>query len=86
MPDWLSTFGADWSRGSLLRDSDRLNVRLQGQYTGHQATTYDLNGTQNVGIIPGLEAPGTYNYYEGTAGSTTYDPNGGISPYVVFTP
>jgi iron complex outermembrane receptor protein len=31
-----------------------------------------------------LEAPGTYNYYEGTAGATTYDPNGGISPYVVF--
>jgi len=84
VPDWLSTFGADWSRGSLLRDGDHMNVRLEGQYTGHQSTSYDLNGSQNVGVIPGLEAPGTYNYYEGTAGATTYDPNGGINPYVLF--
>jgi iron complex outermembrane receptor protein len=67
-----------------LRDGDHFNARFEGQYTGHQATSYDLNGTQNVGVIPGLEAPGTYNYYTGTAGSTTYNPNGGISPFAIF--
>jgi iron complex outermembrane receptor protein len=84
VPDWLSTFGADWQHSSLLRDGDHFNARFEGQYTGHQATSYDLNGTQNVGVIPGLEAPGTYNYYTGTAGSTTYNPNGGISPFAIF--
>jgi iron complex outermembrane receptor protein len=84
VPDWISTFGVDYANTGLLRDGDKLNVRFAGQYTGHQNTTYDLNGTQNVGPISGLEPPGTYNYYVGTAGSTTYNPNGGIAPFTTF--
>ena len=84
VPDWLSTFGVDYNRRNIGVTGDELNVRFEGQYTGHQATSYDLTGLQNVGPISGVEAPSTYNYYSVTAGSTTYNPNGGISPYAVF--
>ena len=84
VPDWLSTFGVDYDRRNVGIRNDELNIRFEGQYTGKQATTYDLNGLQNVGPIAGVGAPGTYNYYSATAGATTYDPNGGISPFATF--
>ncbi len=85
VPDWLSTFGVDYNHRSLALRDDELNVRFEGQYTGHQATTYDLPGTANVGRIPGIAAaPGTYAYYNAVTGSTIYDPNGGLKPFVVF--
>ena len=85
VPDWLTTFGVDYNHHNLALRGDDLNVRFEGQYTGKQQTTFDLTGLENIGPIPGLSArPGTYNYYNVIAGSTTYDPNGGISPFVVF--
>ena len=84
VPDWLATFGVDYNQRSLALRGDNLNVRFEGQYTGKQYTTYDLTGFQNVGGLPGVAPFGSYNYYNVTAGSTTYDPNGGINPFVVF--
>ena len=54
VPDWISTFGADWAQKSLLRDGDALEIRIGEQYTGHQATTYDISGSANVPNFPGL--------------------------------
>ena len=85
VPDWLSTFGVDYDRHDLIKPNDELNVRFEGQYTGHQATTLDLEGDENVGPIPGIGAKyGSYTYYSALAGDTTDDPNGGISPFVLF--
>ena len=85
VPDWISTFGVDYNKKSLLRADDSLDVRFEGHYTGHQYTSYDLTGFQNIGPIAGAGAYGTYDYYNVTAGATTYDPNGGINPYVLFS-
>ena len=85
LPDWISTFGIDYTPKNLLRDGDGIEARFEGQYTGHQYTTYDLNGFGNFGPLPGGVAPyGTYSYYTALAGATTYDPNGGINPFVIF--
>jgi iron complex outermembrane receptor protein len=84
VPDWLATFGVDYDRRNLAVGGDDLNVPFEGQYTGKQATTYDLTGFQNVGPIPGVQPFGTYQYYNVSCGATTFDPNGGISPFVVF--
>jgi iron complex outermembrane receptor protein len=84
IPDWVSTFGVDWTHKSLLRDGDTFSARFEGQYTGHQYTTYDVNGTQNIGTIPGVTPFGTYEYYSVTAGDTTLDPHGGINPFTIF--
>ena len=85
VPDWLSTFGVDYDYHNLAVPRDELNVRFEGQYTGHQSTTYDLEGRENVGPIPGIGAAyGSYVYYSALAGDTTDDPNGGISPFVLF--
>ncbi len=89
VPDWLSTFGVNYSRKSTFIDADALNVRLTGQYTGHQATTFDLQGSQ-VFDVPGLQY---VNYSHTSAntqaafltGATVYDPHGGISPYATFS-
>lgn len=88
VPSWLSTIGIDYRTRNLIRHGDNFNVRFQGQYTGHQSTTYDLSGFQNVGNIPGVGGydNGTnYNYYTITSGATTYDPHGGIAPYMIFS-
>lgn len=56
IPDWLSTFGADFTRKSSFVDGDVFNARLTGQYTGHQNTTYDLgpDAYTSVPNFPGL--------------------------------
>ncbi len=89
IPDWLANVSLDYTKSSLLLDDDRFGLIFGMLYTGKQATTYDLNGFQNVGFIPGVgNATGSiaqrYLYYNVTAGDTTYDPNGGISPFAVF--
>ena len=86
IPDWLSTFGADYSGKSGLVDGDSFEARLTGQYTGHQSTTYDLQGASVYGVqgVPGVNYSSRYNVYQTFTGATVYDPNGGISPYVVF--
>ena len=85
VPDWLSTFGVDYNHRSLAMTGDELNVRFEGQYTGKQQTTYYLTGFENIGPLPGISAkPGSYLYYNALAGQTTYDPHGGISPFVIF--
>ena len=86
VPDWLSTFGVDYDHRNVIKAGDEFHARFEGQYTGHQPTTYDVNGFFNFGPlsnIPGSLA-GSYQYYNTTAGSTTYDPNGGLSPFVIF--
>ncbi len=97
IPDWLANFGVDYKRNTLAVEGDQLNVRLSGQYTGHQYTTYDISGLEgNVGNnIAGVPAnfysstgqplyPTGYIPYLYKAGATTYDPHGGISPFAIF--
>ena len=85
IPDWLATFGVDYDHHSLFLPKDELNVRFEGQYTGHQYTTIDGNGFVNLGTIPRIGSYGSYAYYEGTAGETFTNTNGGgISPFAVF--
>ncbi len=84
VPDWIANFGVDYTKHNLFREDDEMNLRFSGQYTGYQPTTYDLNGFQNIGKVPGVTPFGTYQYYSVTSGATTYDPNGGISPFVIF--
>jgi iron complex outermembrane receptor protein len=78
VPDWLSTFGLDWSRKNALEDGDGFNVRVTEQYTGHQSTTYDINystGFSQISNFPGLGpvgpctpvgTPGNYTGYTGS--------------------
>ena len=95
IPDWLSTFGADYSRKSLVRDGDNFDVRVTEQYTGFQSTTYDVNAYTGFSSIPTFQGElpgGPCNLVNGAAvgsgcgrfsqlsGDTVYDPNGGIKP------
>ncbi len=100
VPDWLSTFGVDYTRKGALVDGDSLDLRVTGQYTGHQYTTYDLGPNDYVHLtnFPGLVPldyagctgqagnPGclAYGRYGQVTGATTYDPHGGIEPFVIF--
>ncbi len=84
VPTWLSTAGVDYDHKSWFIPHDDFHVRFEGQYTGRQATSYDVTGFQNLGPIPSVSPYGTYGYYTFTSGATTYDPNGGIEPYVIF--
>jgi iron complex outermembrane receptor protein len=67
VPDWISTFGADYTRKSTVVDNDALEIRVGEQYTGEQPTTYDISGDAVVPDFPGLAplnpkfpaAPGT---------------------------
>ncbi len=99
VPQWTSTFGIDYSRKSTLMDNDLFSVRLTDTYTGHQFTTYDINGLTPILGLPGVSYGKSildqYGVYQTLAGATTYDPNGGIKPnlivgldmtYVVPTP
>ncbi len=70
IPDWLSTFGADYGRKSVLSDGDAFDVRLTEQYTGFQSTTYDINAFTGFSQIPSFQGLGP-------AGPCTYDPNTG---------
>ncbi len=54
VPDWLSTFGADYSHKSTLREGDLFDARITGEYTGKQSTTYDISGNADVPNFPGL--------------------------------
>jgi iron complex outermembrane recepter protein len=80
----VSTFGVDYDRHNVMLHDDELNVRFEGQYTGKQHTTYDVDGFTNLGPIPGVAPYGTYEYYNVTAGNTVPDPNGSISPFAIF--
>jgi iron complex outermembrane receptor protein len=84
VPDWLSTFGVAYDHHSVALPDDEFSARFEGQYTGKQATTYDVTGLTNIGAIAGVPPFGTYGYYNATAGQTVYDPNGGNPAYVVF--
>ena len=84
VPAWLSTAGVDYDHKSWFIRHDDVHVRFEGQYTGHQATSFDVNGFQNLGPLPSVAPFGSYQYYEFTDGATTYDPHGGIEPFVIF--
>ncbi len=84
VPDFLSTFGVDYDHRNWFLRGDEFHARFEGQYTGHQATSYDLTGFENLGPLPYQPAYGTYGYYSVVTGATTYDPNGGLSPFVLF--
>ncbi len=100
IPDWLSTFGADYTRKSNFEDGDAFETRITGVYTGHQSTTYDILGNANVPNFTGLvpagpipctpanatsgHAPPSCTRFSQLSGATVYDPNGGISPFVTF--
>ena len=56
VPDWLSTFGVDYTHKSTFRDGDQVEARITGLYTGKQATTYDISGGDtSIPNFPGLE-------------------------------
>ena len=84
VPEFLSTFGVDYDHKNWFLRGDEFHTRFEGQYTGNQATSYDVTGLQNLGPLPSVPPFGTYGYYTFTSGATTYDPNGGLSPYVIF--
>jgi iron complex outermembrane receptor protein len=71
IPDWLSTFGVDYSRNSLFRDNDSVNIRVTGQYTGHQYTSFDYGGNAYLTVpnFTGLE-PLNFNGCPGNPGTT----------------
>ena len=56
VPNWLGNFGVDYSHKSLLLDGDSFEFRPSGQYTGHQYTTFDLDG--NAYLNQGYQFPG----------------------------
>ncbi len=86
IPQWLATFGVDYDHKGWFLGGDEFHARLEGQYTGRQYTTYDVNGLSNVGSFSNVGIPpfGSYLYYQTTAGATTTNPNGGLEPYLVF--
>ena len=56
VPDWLSTFGVDYSHKNTFRDGDQVEARITGLYTGKQATTFDISGGDtSIPNFPGLE-------------------------------
>jgi iron complex outermembrane receptor protein len=86
VPDWVSSFGADYTRKSTFIDDDVFSARITSTYSGHEFTTYDINGTRNIRGLPGVPyggASGAYSLYQVLAGATTYDPNGGIKPNLI---
>jgi iron complex outermembrane receptor protein len=92
VPDWISTFGADWTTKSAMVDGDAAEIRVGEQYTGHQATTYDISGDASVPNFPGLGPSGPCvppgvgsgcTRFAQLSGATVYDPNGGNNPYWV---
>ena len=85
VPSWLATAGVDYDHHNWFLHGDEFHARFEGQYTGRQSTSIDLTGFGNYGKFPaGLPAYGTAAYYNLTAGATTYDPNGGLEPYVIY--
>ncbi len=75
VPDWISTFGADWHHKSLATDGDNFDVRITEQYTGHEATTWDPNSETGLGEIynlnvQGLPPKGPCNLVNGAAVGT----------------
>ncbi len=84
VPDNLATFGIDYERKAAFLDNDDANIRLTGQYTGHQYTTYDITGNAIVPNFPQLSTNPAIRYSQ-LSGATVYDPNGGINPFVVFS-
>ncbi len=89
VPKWTSTFGFDFTRKSTLIENDLFSARLTDTYTGHQYTTYDVNGLTPVLGLPGVNyGKGLleqYGVYQTLAGATTYDPNGGIKPNLILS-
>jgi iron complex outermembrane receptor protein len=64
----------DYSKNSLFRDNDNVNIRITGQYTGHQYSTTDYGGTDylNAGInFAGLEP---LNFTPGSCGALPSNP------------
>ena len=99
VPDWLSTFGVDYTHKSTFRDGDTVDARITGLYTGKQQTTYDISGNAVFPNFPGLapntgvatpascasaSAPSACTRFAQLSGATVYDPNGGISPFATF--
>lgn len=84
--NWSATFGVDYDQHNLFLPRDELNIRFEGQYTGHQYTTIDGQGFTDLGAIPGINGTfGSYNYYNATSGQTFTNTNGGgISPFAIF--
>jgi len=99
VPDWLSTFGVDFNKKSVLVQDDAFDARFSGTYTGHQSTTYDISGSTPFPNFPGLapntgvatpascsssNPPSACTRFSQLSGATVYDPNGGVSPFVIF--
>ena len=86
VPDWTANFGVDWTPKNVFRDGDALEVRPTGQYSGHQYSTTDLTGFENIGPLPIGAVYGQPAYFNAVSGATVTDtnPKDGISPYVLF--
>ncbi len=99
VPNWLSTFGLDWSRRNSLADQDDFNLRFGATYTGRQAITYNLEGDSPAPTFPGLpppvgvctvqsaqsaNPPPACARFAELAGATVYDPHQALPPFAVF--
>jgi iron complex outermembrane receptor protein len=75
VPSFLSTFGVDYTHKSLLRDGDELSMRLTGQFTGPQYTTYDLSSGLAFPPFSADETAGATvtNLHDQLAAFTTYN-------------
>ncbi len=74
VPAFLANFGVDYSNKNVLVDEDELSVRLSGQFTGSQYTTYDLSINQVVPPYPSSE----------TQGDTVTNPNDKLPAFTVY--
>jgi len=88
VPDWLANFGVDYSQKSMFLDSDAVNVRFSGTYTGHQYTTEDLDGEAYL-TSPNFSALAPLSYtptgtYTGTCTGNPATQNGGCAAYTRY--
>jgi iron complex outermembrane receptor protein len=67
IPDWLANFGVDYTKKSMFRDDDAVDVRFAGTYTGKQNTSYDLGGTDYI-TAPNFKGLEPLNYTPGSCG------------------
>jgi len=99
VPNWLSTFGLDWSRKHAMVDGDAFDLRFGATYTGQQAITYNLMGNSPAPTFPGLppaigvctvqsaqsaNPPPACTRFAELAGATVYDPHQALPPFAVF--
>jgi iron complex outermembrane receptor protein len=84
VPDWLSTFGVDYTKNSTFMDNDIIHVRVTGQYTGHQYTTFDYTGNDWLNTQINFSQLLPINNYAGCPGTPGNAGSTGCSAYTRY--